>query len=56
MKYKVIGDCDVADVPPGGVVTDEQLAAHRAQTQFLIGTHLEPLPEVTKAAKAEPKP
>ena len=31
MKYKVIGDCDVADVPPGGVVTDEQLAAHRAQ-------------------------
>lgn len=53
MKYKVIGDCDVADVPPGGTVTDEQLAAHRAQVQFLVGTHLEPVADEPKKAEAK---
>lgn len=55
-KYKVIGPCEVGGVPPGGIVTEEQLVAHGATNiPALIGPHLqvadEPKPEVKKAAK-----
>lgn len=38
--YEVIGECEVAGVAPGGVVTSAQLEAARAKVPFLLGSHL----------------
>jgi hypothetical protein len=45
VKYKVIGECEVAGVAPGGIVTAEQLEKHRALVGPLLGTHLEEVPD-----------
>lgn len=56
-QYEVIGPCPVADVEPGGTVTEEQLAEHRAEIGPLLGVHLkETKPEPAKTAKAADKP
>lgn len=52
-QYKVVGPCPVADVEPGGMVSQAELDAARAQVDFLLGIHLE---EVQPAAAAKPKP
>lgn len=44
MKYKVVGPCEVDGVPPGGIVTREQLEAAGANIDALIGFHLEEIP------------
>lgn len=57
-QYKVIGPCPVADVEPGGTVSQEALDAARAQVEFLLGVHLEeiaetPTAKTKSAAKAD---
>ncbi|MEO5875519.1 MAG: hypothetical protein ABIS86_17015 [Streptosporangiaceae bacterium] len=53
-RYKVVGTCAVADVEPGGTVSQEQLDAANARVEFLLGFHLEEIPEapVTEVAPA----
>lgn len=54
VKYKVIGECEVAGVAPGGIVTTEQLEKHRALVGPLLGAHLEEVPDApVKTLKAE---
>jgi hypothetical protein len=58
VKYKVIGECEVAGVEPGGIVTTQQLEEHRALIAPLLGTHLEeasdePEKSAAKSLKAE---
>jgi len=40
-QYKVIGTCPVADVEPGGTVSQETLDAAGAKVEYLVGIHLE---------------
>lgn len=49
-KWEVIGECEVAGVAPGGIVTREQLEAWGdVNIGVLIGVHLQPV-------AGEPKP
>lgn len=60
-QYRVIGPCPVADVEPGGMVSQEALEKAGALIEPLLGVHLEgvaeeptPTAKTTKsAAKAE---
>lgn len=52
-KYKVIGPCEVADVLPGGTVTEEDLERARAQVEPLLGIHLEEITPAPKTVKVD---
>lgn len=71
MRYfQVIGECEVADVPPGSATTEQHLEAHRALIGPLLGAHLREIgeaeyksligevkaPKAEVKLKAEPKP
>lgn len=56
MNYKVIGECEVAGVEPGGIVTTQELEEHRALIPPLLGTHLEEVPDEPPAAADKPEP
>lgn len=49
-QYKVVGPCPVADVEPGGTVSQEALDAAGAKVEFLVGVHLEEVVEESKPA------
>ena len=55
--YRVIGPCEVAGVPPGGVVTNDALEKAGAIVAPLIGVHLEEQAEEPRATlrKSTPK-
>lgn len=55
-QYKVIGDCAVADVEPGGTVSQEALEKARALIGPLLGVHLEEIAEPAEKTPAKPKP
>ena len=54
MEYRVIGQCRVAGVEPGGTVSQEALEEAGANIDALLGPHLEEIRD-EPAPTAKPK-
>lgn len=51
-KFKVVGPCTVAGVPPGGTVTEETLEKWGAHVEPLLGAHLDEIQAPVRTTKA----
>lgn len=50
-KFKVVGPCTVAGVPPGDEVTESVLEQWNANVDALLGVHLEEVSDTSSKTK-----